>query len=118
MSSGDLFNMEIDWEVKEEIDTPFLFEEIEKELKTYLLEQQVKEDSADGAFDFLDNLTKRLQEDFDKIVRENSDKKSFIKSLTRVCALLLNTKVDTVGKIKKILKIAVKTTLKIWSGQN
>lgn len=75
MSSGDLFNMEIDWEVKEEIDTPFLFEEIEKELKTYLLEQQVEGDSADGAFHFLDNLTKRLQEDFDEIVGENNDKK-------------------------------------------
>ena len=108
MSSGDLFNMEIDWEVKEEIDTPFLFEEIEKELKTYLLQQKVKGDSADGAFDFIDNLTKRIQEDFNKIVRENSDKKSFIKSLARACTLLLNTKVDTVDKIKKYLKLLLK----------
>lgn len=35
----------------------------------------------------------------------------------RVFALLLNTKVDTVDKIKRILKIAIETTLKIWQGQ-
>ena len=44
-------------------------------------------------------------------------KNHFIRSLMRVFALLLNTKVDTVDKIKRILKIAIETTLKIWQGQ-
>ena len=63
-----------------------------------------------------DNL--RLQEDFDKIIGEDNNKKCFIKSLMCIFALLLNTKVDTVNKIKTILKIVVTTALEIWSGKN
>ena len=73
-------------------------------------------DSTDGIFDFLENLTSRLQEDFDELIGECSDKKGFVKALTRIFALLLNIKVDTADKIKRILRIAVKTTLKIWQG--
>ena len=116
MLSRCLFEMELDREEDIEIDTPFLFLEIEKELKEYLLEQQVERDSTGGVFDILDNLTDRIQEDFDGFLGEDTDKKSFIKSLTRIFPLLLNTKVGTVDKITTILKIAIKTTLKIWSG--
>ena len=41
------------------------------------------------------------------------DKKRFVKALTQILALLLNAKVDTAGKIKRTLKIAVETKLKI-----
>ena len=34
-----------------------------------------------------------------------------------ILALLLNTKVDTADKIKRILKTAVEATLKTWRGQ-
>ena len=78
-------------------------------------EQQVEGDLTDRVFNFLENLMDRLQEDFDEIIGEDNDKKRFIKSGTRIFALLLNTKVDTVNKIKRILKIAIKTMLKIWS---
>ena len=96
-----------------EIDAAFIFEKIEEELKECLLEQQVGGDSTEF-FNLPDNL--RLQEDFDKII--GFDKKCFIKSLMCIFALLLNTKVDTVNKIKTILKIVVTTALKIWSGKN
>ena len=121
MSQSDIFDMEwgYDDEKKDiEIDAPFLFEEVERELKEYLLEQRLEGDSTDGPFDFIENLTYRLQEDFDEIIGEDNVKKSFIKSLTRVCTLLLNTRVDSVEKIKRILKIVINTTLKLWSGQN
>ena len=65
----------------------------------------------------MDDLTNKLQGDYEELIGEDSDKKRFIRSLTRVFALLLNTKVDTVDEIKKILKIAIETTLKIWQGQ-
>ena len=78
-------------------------------------EQQVEGDLTDRVFNFLENLMDRLQEDFDEIIGEDNNKKRFIKSGTRIFALLLNTKVDTVNKIKRILKIAIKTMLKIWS---
>ena len=45
------------------------------------------------------------------VFRSNS--KIFLK----IFALLLNTKVNTAEKIKKIIKIALETTIKIWSGQ-
>ena len=121
MSQSDIFDMEwgYDYEKKDiEIDAPFLFEEVERELKEYLLEQRLEGDSTDGPFDFIENLANRLQEDFDKILGEDNVKKSFIKSLTRIFALLLNTRVDSVKKMKRILKIAINTTLKLWSGQN
>ena len=71
---------------------------------------------SDGVFDFLQNLTSRLQEDLDELIGEDTDKKRFVKALTRIFALVLNTKVDTVDKIKRILRITIETTLKIWQG--
>ena len=57
-------------------------------------------------------LSVNVQEEFNELIDGNSDKKQFESSLTRIFALLLNTKVETADKIKKILKIAVETTLK------
>ena len=45
-------------------------------MRTYLLKQLVEGDSTDGVFDLIDNLTNRLQEDFDEIIGENNDKKA------------------------------------------
>ena len=45
-------------------------------------------------------------------------KKCFLKLLSKIFALLLNTKVGTADEIKKIIKIAIETTVKIWLGQN
>ena len=71
-------------------------------------------DLTDGVIDFLENLTSCRQEDFDGLIGEDTDKKYFVKALARIFVLLLNTKVDTVDKIKRILRIVVETTLKIW----
>ena len=74
-------------------------------------------DSTDIVFDFLESLTSGVQEDFDELIAQDTDEKRTIKALTRILALLFNTKVDTADKIKRILKISVETTLKIWQGQ-
>ena len=82
MPQSDISDMEwvLDEDKKEiEIDVSFLFEEIEREFGEILLEQQLEEDLTDGPFDFIENLTNRLQEDFDEIIGEDTDKKSFIK---------------------------------------
>ena len=110
MTSQGLFDMEIDEEHK------IIFESITNELKEFIL-NEVEADAEDGFLNIVDDLTNKLQEDYEELIGEDSDKKRFIRSLTRVFALLLNTKVDTVDKIKKILKIAIETTLKIWQGQ-
>lgn len=95
MASIDLFEMEFDNEEEIEIVAPFLFQEIEQKLKEYLLEQQVEGGLTYRFLQFLDNLTNRLQEDFDEIIGEDNYKKSFMKSWTRIFALLLKTKIDT-----------------------
>ena len=115
-SASNLFELE-QIEVKNtSVNAARIFEEIHKEIGDYLVGQGNDADSTDGVFDFLENLTSRLQEDFDKLIGEDSDKKRFVKALMCIFALLLNTKVDRVDKIKRILRIAVKTTMKIWQG--
>ena len=68
---------------------------MKKELKEFLLRQQFEGDSTEG----------------------DAEKKNMIRSLMRIFTLILNTKVDSVNKVKKILKIAINTTLRLWSGQ-
>ena len=113
-STGNLFELE---QIEVEnigIDAIRIFEEIHKEIGDQLTGQGNDTDSTDGVFDFLENLTSSLHEDFDELIQEGNDKKRFVKALTRISALLLNTKVDTADKIKRILRIAIETTLKIW----
>ena len=100
------------------IDSTLIFEEIRKEVENYLLGESEDTDSTDGVFDFLSTLSEKIQEEFDELLDGNTDKKRFLKALTKIFALLLNRKVDTPEKIKKILKIVVETTIKIWQGQN
>ena len=115
MTSPGLFDMEIDEEHKI-INDPCILENITDKLEEFILDE-VEADAEDRFFNIVDDLTNKIQGDYEELIGEDSDKKRFIRSLTRVFALLLNTKVDTVDKIKKILKIAIETTLKIWQGQ-
>ena len=100
------------------VDTILIFEGIRKELEGYLLEESDDTDSTDGVLDFLAALSDKIWEEFEELLDGDSDKKRFLMVLTRIFALLLNTKVDMPEKIKKILKIAIETTVKLWSGQN
>ena len=100
------------------IDSTLIFEEIRKEVENYLLGESEDTDSTDGVFHFLSTLSQKIQEEFDELLDGNTDKKRFLKALTKMFALLSNRKVDTPEKIKKILKIVVETTIKIWQGQN
>ena len=81
------------------LDTSLILEEINRELEKYLLEKSEDADSSDGVFEFLEGLSKRIQDEFDELIGEDNDKKRFIKALMRIFALLLNTKVDTADKI-------------------
>ena len=99
-ATNNLFGLE-QKHVDIKIDSTLIFEEIRKELKEYLLEQSVNSDSTDSVFDFLAMLSDRIQEEFDKLFQGDSNKKRFLRALTRIFALLLNTKVDMPDKIKK-----------------
>ena len=114
--TSNLFKLELTEVKNTGFDATRIFVEIHKEIGDYLTGKGNDGDSMDDIFEFLENLTSRLQEDFDELIGEDTDKKRFVKALTQIFALLLNTKVDTADKIKRILKIAIETTLKIWRG--
>ena len=101
-ATSNLFGLE-QKHVDIKIDSTLIFEEIRKELKEYLLEQSVNSDLTDSVFDFLAMLSDRIQEEFDKLFEGDSNKKRFLRALTRIFALLLNTKVDMPDKIKKTI---------------
>ena len=60
--------------VNDNVETTLIFEEIYKELEEYLLEKSNDADSTDGVFDFLDSLSAKIQEKFDKLLEGDSDK--------------------------------------------
>ena len=95
------------------LDTSLISEEINRELEEYLLEKKQRRWLNWRRFwicrGFIQTHTKRIWQ----INWWRQQKKQFIKALTRIFALLLNTKVETADKIKEILKIAVEMTLKI-----
>ena len=79
MSQTDLFDME--WYIEDEkneieINALFLFQEIERELKSYLLEEQPERDSTDGPIQLIENLTNKMQEDFGEIIGDSVEKKA------------------------------------------
>ena len=91
-----------------------LFEEVKKELGVFLSKKNNDTDSTDSIFDFLSQISNSIQEEFDELLSGESVKKRFIKAMSKIFALLLNRRVDTADKIKRIIKIAIQTTLKIW----
>ena len=103
MSKIDLFEMEwenISQKNELEINSLSLFQEIEKELSESLLEEKGEGDSTDRAFTFIENLTNELQTELDETVGDDGEKRQLIRSLIRVFVILLNTKVDSVNKVK------------------
>ena len=91
-----------------------LLEEINKEIEAFLSKKNSDTDSTNGIFDFLNKMSESVQEEFNELLSGDSDKKRFVRAPSKIFALLLKTKVDTAEKIKRIIKIAIETTLKIW----
>ena len=90
-----------------------LSEKVNSELEIFLFQETNEADSIDGIFDFLKDLSDAAQEKFEELIPGDSDKKCFLRALSRIFALLLNTKDETPAKIKRIIKIAIETTIKI-----
>ena len=86
-----------------------LLDKINKEFLNFLAEENYDSDETDGAFDFLNWISECAEEEFDELLNIDSDKKRFIKALSKIFVLLLNTNIDTVEKIRR----AIETTLKI-----
>ena len=67
------------------------------------MEKSINTDSTDGVFDFVETFSNQVRDNFDELIGQDTDKNRFIEALTRIFALLLNTKVDTADKINGIL---------------
>ena len=86
MASGtNLFSLE-QIDDKKILNTSLIFEEINRELEKYLFEKSQDADSTDGVFDFLEGLSNFMQDEFDELIGEDTDKKRFIKALTHIFA--------------------------------
>ena len=81
--------------------TTLIFGEINKELKEYLLEKSINTDAIDGVFDFLEALANSVQEDFEELIEKNTDKKRFVRALTRISTMLFKHKVRHSGQNQK-----------------
>ena len=106
-------------EVKtENIQLPtYLFEEIETELTSLIIDENSSEEETDGAFDIIRNTVEKIRSEIDSFV-ENGDLKKFLYILTKMFTLLLNVKVDNSEKIIRIVKLAISSVVKKWSEQN
>ena len=68
----------------------------------------------DRIFDIFGEIGESIQEDFKEVVGISNDKQAFVRALAKIFLLLLNTNVNTIGRIRKIVEIDIETTLKIW----
>ena len=91
-----------------------LFDKINKEIEVFLSKENIDTDLTDGIFDFLNQISDSAQEEFEELLSSDSNKKRLARALSKIFALLLNTKVDTAKKIKQIIQIAIETTFKKW----
>ena len=91
-----------------------ILEEITAAIAEHVIYENNYNDATDGIFDALGGIAESIEKDFEELVGTSNDKRVFIRSLTKIFPLLLNTNANTAEKIRKKLKIAIETTLKIW----
>ena len=91
-----------------------LVEEINRELEAFLTKESNDKDATDSVLELLLAISDSVQEEFEELIGGDSDRKRFVRALSKIFALLLNTRVDTAEKIMRIIKIAIEPTIKIW----
>ena len=118
-SEPDLFEIETNSNVLTAENLPiYLFQEIETDLCDKLLHSSSPEnDQIDGPLEFIQTIVDKVKEEFEGLVQDE-DRKTFLKILSKIFTILLSVKADNTEKIIKIVKFALSTVLKIWSGQN
>ena len=91
-----------------EFDGGLIPEEITSKLEEHLREESVDGDTMDGVFDAIKALSSDVREEFEDLLEGDNDKKCFLKSLSKIFTLLLNTKVSTTNEIKQKLDLQQK----------
>ena len=115
METDDLFDFEEEIKhAKQEELSVSLFQELEVELFDKILHTDKDLDQADGVIDLTQYIVEKIKEEFEKFVEHDIEKKAILKTLTKICTILLSVKADTPEKILDIVRIAITTLLKQW----
>ena len=98
-----------------------LFQELETELLDSLLHKEnnndLSDDETDGPIDFIRQIVDNVREEFDGVVEEG-DRKTFLHLLTKILAVVLSVKADSIEKIISLVKLTVSKVIKTWSERN
>ena len=68
-----------------------------------------KNNQTNGPLEFIQIIVDKVKEELEGLV---------LKILSKIFLILLSLKADNTEKIIKIVRFAISTVLKIWSGQN
>ena len=110
----NLFDFEEDFKTTDELPISIL-KDIEVELCDNLLHSAAESaDQTDGPSEFIQNVVDNVRVEFGNFI-ENRDKKTFLRILTKIFAILLSVKADNSEKIINIIKFAISTVVKKWS---
>ena len=98
-----------------------LFQELETELLDSLLHKEnsndLSDNETDGPIDFIRQIVDNVREEFDGVVEEG-DRKTFLHLLTKILAVVLSVKADSIEKIISLVKLTVSKVVKTWSKRN
>ena len=98
-----------------------LFQELETELLDSLLHKENNNDLSDNetdrSIDFIRQIVDNVREEFDGVVEEG-DRKTFLHLLTKILAVVLSVKADSIEKIISLVKLTVSKVVKTWSERN
>ena len=115
METDDLFDFEEEIKhAKQEELSVSLFQELEVELFDKILHSDEDLDQADSVIDLTQYIVQKIKEEFEKFVEHDIEKKAILKTLTKICTILLSVKADTPKKKLNIVRIAITTLLKQW----
>ena len=110
----NLFDFEEDFKTTDELPISIL-KDIEVELCDNLLHSAAESaEKTDGPLEFIQNIVDNFRIEFENFI-ENGDKKTFLRILTKIFAILLSVKADNSEKIINIIKFAISTVVKKWS---
>ena len=75
--------------------------------ETFLKKESDNKDATDNVLDLLLTITDSVKGEFEELVSGDSDNNQLVRTLSKIFARFLNTKVDTAEIIRRINKIAI-----------
>ena len=120
IENENMFEIELNENKNEKLPIE-LFQELETELLDSLLHKEnnndLSDDETDGPIDFIRQIVDNVREEFDGVVEEG-DRKTFLHLLTKILAVVLSVKADSIEKIISLVKLTVSKVIKTWSERN